>query len=411
MCHAHAERKAVHVSRISLVATAVGTLLSAAVATGAAQAAPSPTAPRYQPAMVAALAASLGVSEDATVARLDHQASQQDELTELSRSGVATDGAYFTADGKLTVNVSSAAAAARVRQHGLAARVPQRGARALDRVKASLDARALRDAPDGVASWSVDLPSDTVTVHVAPGRTSAAAKSFLEAAASHGSAVRIVHDGQRLAPQSTVYPGSRMTWNNSQGSWICSVGYGAHDSSGRQYLVSAGHCVADLTDLYYNNAHFAKGVHSRYALGRRSVDMGIAQVDTDDSVAPQVGTWGQGPNVAVKGSRRAASGASLCKSGQTTGWTCGAVKSYNVSVTYTDEHGGPDTVVTGLASSSVCTQGGDSGGAYISGNQAQGMTSGGPTGQQCSGTGSGGSSYFQPLDDALSYYGLTLDIS
>ncbi|EYT81391.1 serine protease [Streptomyces sp. Tu 6176] len=397
------------VSRISMVATAVGTLLSAAVVTGAAQATAAPTAARYQPEMVTALAHSLGVSEDAAVARLDRQAAQEGELSDLGRAGVATDGAYFTADGRLTVNVSSAAAAAQVRQHGLAARVPQRGEHALDRVKASLDAQALREAPDGVTSWSVDLPSDTVTVHVDPDRTSAAAKSFLKSAASHGSAVRIVRDGQGLTTQATVYPGSSMSWTNNSGSWVCSVGYGAHDSSGRQYLVSAGHCVADLTDLYVNKSHFAKGVHSRYALGRQSVDMGIAQVDSDDSVATQVGTWGQGSNVAVKGSKRAASGASLCKSGQTTGWTCGAVKSYNVSVTYKDEHGGPDTVVTGLATSSVCTEGGDSGGAYISGNQAQGMTSGGPIGQQCSGTNSSGSSYFQPLDDALSYYGLTLN--
>lgn len=397
------------ISRISLVTTVVGTLLSATAVTASAQAAPSDEAPRYQPAMVAALADSLGISEDTAVARLDHQAAQQDELAELDRSGMAADGAYFTADGKLTVNVSSAAAATQVRQHGLTARVPQRGERALDRIKASLDATALRNAPDGVTSWSVDLPSDTVTVHVVPGRTSAAAESFLKAAAAHGSAVRIIRDGQRLETQSTVYPGSRMTWTNNQGSWLCSVGYGAHDSSGRQYLVSAGHCVADLTDLYYNNAHFAKGTHSRYALGTQSVDMGIALVDTDDSVATQVGTWGNGANIAVTGSKRAAPGASLCKSGQTTGWTCGAVGSYNVSVTYKDEHGGPDTVVTGLATSSVCTEGGDSGGAYISGNQAQGMTSGGPIGQQCWGTNSRGSSYFQPLDDALSYYGLTLN--
>lgn len=37
------------------------------------------------------------------------------------------------------------------------------------------------------------------------------------------------------------------------------------------------------------------------------------------------------------------------------------------------------------------------------------MTSGGPTDQQCSGVNSRGSSYFQPLDDALSYHGLTLN--
>ncbi len=38
------------------------------------------------------------------------------------------------------------------------------------------------------------------------------------------------------------------------------------------------------------------------------------------------------------------------------------------------------------------------------------MTSGGPTGQRCNGQlNSRGSSYFQPLDDALAYYGLTLN--
>ncbi|CAM5282267.1 serine protease [Streptomyces badius] len=66
--------------------------------------------------------------------------------------------------------------------------------------------------------------------------------------------------------------------------------------------------------------------------------------------------------------------------------------------------------MTGLASSSVCTQGGDSGGAYVSGDQAQGMTSGGPSNQRCNGqVNARGSSYFQPLDDALAYYGLTLN--
>lgn len=80
------------------------------------------------------------------------------------------------------------------------------------------------------------------------------------------------------------------------------------------------------------------------------------------------------------------------------------------TVTYVDRNGGPDTVITGLATSSVCVEGGDSGGAYISGNQARGMTSGGPIDQQCTGgVYSRGSSYFQPLDDALSYYGLTLN--
>ncbi|GAA3399311.1 hypothetical protein GCM10017752_67630 [Streptomyces roseoviridis] len=138
--------------------------------------------------------------------------------------------------------------------------------------------------------------------------------------------------------------------------------------------------------------------------GQSSVDMGIAALNSGHSIATAVTTYGKAGTVAVKGSSRAASGADLCKSGRTTGWTCGKVKSYNATVNY------GNTTVSGLASSTVCSEGGDSGGAYISGHQAQGMTSGGPSGQKCTGgVYSQGTSYFQPLDDALRRYSLTLN--
>ncbi|MEV7252872.1 hypothetical protein [Streptomyces cyaneofuscatus] len=41
-----------------------------------------------------------------------------------------------------------------------------------------------------------------------------------------------------------------------------------------------------------------------------------------------------------------------------------------MSATYSDPNGGPDTVVTSLGSSTVCTEGGESGVAYVSGHQA-----------------------------------------
>ncbi|WP_328661061.1 S1 family peptidase [Streptomyces sp. NBC_00334] len=390
--------------KYAFVAAAAGVLLSVS-AVGGAQAQNGDPAPRYQPEMVRALAASLGVTEDAAEQRLDQQDAQQARLAGLAKSGIPADGAFFDAAGKLTVNTDSAAAAEKVERAGLTARVPSRGQAELGRIKAKLDTLAAKRVPTGVASWGVDLASDTVTVEVNSDR-GPAAKAFLAEAGKYGSAVKVVRGRQELVPQAVIYPGSRMTFNG----YICSVGYGAHDRNGKEYLVTAGHCVEDLPVLSYDNVRFARATHTRFALGSRSVDMGVAAIDAGNSVATSVGTWGNSSPVAVSGSRRAASGAALCKSGQTTGWTCGTVGSYNVSVTYTDQHGGPDTVVTGLASSTVCTEGGDSGGAYISGNQAQGMTSGGPTGQQCTGgVNSRGSSYFQPLDDALSYYGLTLN--
>ncbi|MFJ8923558.1 trypsin-like serine protease [Streptomyces sp. NPDC102415] len=386
---------------------AVAITLSASAALGTqtvAQAQGTDATPHYQPEMVRALAASLGVSEDAAIDRLDRQDVQQAKLAELARRGIADDGAFFDASGKLTVNAADSTEAARIEKAGLDARVPARGQAALDKVKAELDAFAARKAPSGAVAWSVDLAADKVTIKVNNDR-GAAVKAFLAKAAEHGSAVRIVRGEEKLEAKAAIYPGSKMTFNDTS-QW-CSVGYGARDRSGNQYLVTAGHCVTNT--LRYDGTAFAKGYKTRYALGTRSVDMGILTINSGHSITPSVGTWGNSNPVAVKGGSRAASGAAVCKSGATTGWTCGTIGSYNNTVTYVDRNGGPDTVITGLATSSVCVEGGDSGGAYISGNQAQGMTSGGPIDQQCSGVNSRGSSYFQPLDDALSYYGLTLN--
>ncbi|MGP3980169.1 S1 family peptidase [Streptomyces sp. KR80] len=388
-----------------LLAATVGVVLSLCVVAGAQAGGSTTESPRYSPEMVKALAASLGVSEKAAIERLDRQAEQQTAFAELRKNGVKTDGAFFTSAGTLIVNAANSTAATAIKNAGLSARIPERGQSALDRIKDGLDAKAVTKVPTGVVAWSADLASDTVTVQVNNDK-SAAARSFLKAAKRHGDAVRIVKDQKRLETQTEVPPGKRMTFNG----YLCSVGYGAKGQNGTQYLVTAGHCIEDLPELAYQGERFAKGENTRFALGQDSVDMGIAKVDPEDSIGTTVDTYGNGPAHAVKGSQRAAVGADICKAGQTTGWTCGQIKAYNVTVTYSDPNGGPTTVVTGLGSSSVCTQGGDSGGAYISGDQAQGMTSGGPTGQQCNGgVNSPGSSYFQPLDDALAHYQLTLN--
>ncbi|MFF8018606.1 alpha-lytic protease prodomain-containing protein [Streptomyces sp. NPDC007929] len=389
--------------RNALVAAAAGTLLSL-TALPTAQAAQD-SATGYDRAMLKALAASLGVSEDAAAGRLDRQAEQQDALAGLQRQGAKTDGAFFDASGRLVVNAADAKAQQRIEKAGLTARSAEHGRAALERVKTELDGLALKKTPEGVTSWSVDLALDqvVVTVHDAAG---APAEAFIEAARSHGDAVRVVRDAPELSTQAVVTPGDEMTFDG----FLCSVGYGARDSSGKQVMVTAGHCIENLPVLEYEGQRFAQGTDTRFALGSDSVDMGVATLDEGSSIATEVGTWGHAGKIAVEGSERAPVGADICKSGRTTQWTCGKVESYDVSVTYTDPNGGPETVVTGLGSSSVCTEGGDSGGAYISGTQAQGMTSGGPSSQSCDGgVNAPGSSYFQPLDDALAHYGLTLN--
>ena len=62
--------------------------------------------------------------------------------------------------------------------------------------------------------------------------------------------------------------------------------------------------------------------------------------------------------------------------------------------------------MSGLSRSNACAEPGDSGGSWISGNQAQGVTSGGSG--NCS---SGGTMWFQPVNEILSVYGLSLTTS
>ncbi|MFD8704769.1 S1 family peptidase [Kitasatospora sp. NPDC059648] len=111
---------------------------------------------------------------------------------------------------------------------------------------------------------------------------------------------------------------------------------------------------------------------------------------------PQVNDYAGGA-VTVSGSTEQTVGGSVCRSGSTTGWHCGTVEEQNATVNYQEGS------VYGVTRTDVCAEPGDSGGSFISGDQAQGVTSGGSG--DCS---SGGETYFQPVNLIHSTYGLTL---
>jgi streptogrisin C len=89
--------------------------------------------------------------------------------------------------------------------------------------------------------------------------------------------------------------------------------------------------------------------------------------------------------------------ATVCRSGSTTGWHCGTIQAFDTTVTYSQGS------VSGLIRTTVCAEPGDSGGSLLAGNQAQGVTSGGSG--NCT---TGGTTYFQPVNEILNRYGLAL---
>jgi streptogrisin D len=297
--------------------------------------------------------------------------------------GAQAAGAYLDASGRLTVNVLGARAAAQVRAAGATPRRVTRSSASLARVQAALDAAG--GAPTG-ASWGVDLASNTVLVSVPAGRGAA----FVARARSFGAAVRV----ERTPPVRTqaFYGGQAILRSGAR----CSAGFNTRSGSGRNYVLTAGHCT-DLGGTWTTSSGQTIGPVAASSFPGN--DYGAIRISNPASLDPRGGVLHYGAFRDITGAGRVLVNSSACKTGSTTGTTCGIVQAYNVTVNYAEG------TVFGLTRTSICTQPGDSGGAMYAGSLAQGITSGGTIGG-CSQAGF--RSFFQPADEALSVYGLTL---
>ncbi|WP_406311621.1 S1 family peptidase [Streptosporangium sp. NBC_01639] len=172
----------------------------------------------------------------------------------------------------------------------------------------------------------------------------------------------------------------------------CSVGFSVAKEA-QNGFITAGHCgTAGRTTVGANRT--AQGTFQ----GSSFPDNDYAWVAVNSNWTPKPAVDnGTGGTVSVAGSREAIEGASVCRSGSTTGWHCGLIRQRNTSVTYSQG------TITGMTRTNVCAEAGDSGGSFISVDQAQGVTSGGSG--DCN---AGGITYFQPINEILKAYDLTL---
>ncbi|NHI11517.1 secreted serine protease [Streptomyces sp. KO7888] len=303
-------------------------------------------------------------------------------------AGTAFGGSWFDADaGELTVALTSDAAPSTVRAvraTGAQVRTVEHSARQLDAAKARVDRL---DAPAGVSSWRVDHSANTVVVDVVEGeRADNDVQSFLERAREAGPVtVRSVPSAPQTFAAGTVGGDPYYTGNVR-----CSIGFSVHGG-----FVTAGHCgragagVSGWDGSYIGTFQGSSFPDNDYAW---------VSVGSGWWTVPVVLGWGTVSDQLVRGSNVAPVGASICRSGSTTHWHCGTVLAHNETVNYSD-----GSVVHQLTKTSVCAEPGDSGGSFISGDQAQGVTSGGWG--NCSG---GGETWFQPVNEILNRYGLTL---
>src|SRR5215207_4459812 len=358
--------------------------LATPAAAGPAPAAPTATADAASPAMLAALQRDLGLTAAQARERITRDAAATaTELKLRKQLGTAFAGAWLTADASsLVVAVTDSRRAAEVRAAGATPTVVTRSAATLDAVKTGLDRAAIRAPVASVPGWYVDVRTNSVVV-LARGGT-AAASAFVRASGVAAGAVRIV--------ASTEVPRTLYDVRGGDAFYIgggrCSIGFSVNGG-----YVTAGHCgTAGTATSGYNQV--AQGTFQASSFPGN--DYSWVAVNSNWVPQPWVNNY-SGGNVTVAGSTEAAVGAAICRSGSTTGWHCGSIQAKNQTVNYAQG------TVTGLTRTNVCAEPGDSGGSWMSGQQAQGVTSGGSG--NCS---SGGTTYFQPVNEILSAYGRTL---
>ncbi|MGW1800308.1 S1 family peptidase [Streptomyces sp. NPDC001984] len=255
-----------------------------------------------------------------------------------------------------------------------AANAPARDAARLAQVSDSV----ARAGVDGTA-WYTDQASRRVVVTADSTVSQANIARLQKAAGTDAGAVRVQRASGVFRPLlsagNAIYGGQ----------YRCSLGFNVVSGS-TYYFLTAGHCGKVAKTWYTDQAH--------NTLIGATVDYDFpgndyALVRYDNTALSHPGGY-SAANAVV--------GENVKRTGSTTGTHSGTVTALNVSVRY--QGGG---TVSGMIQTTVCAEPGDSGGPLYDGTKALGITSGGSG--DCT---SGGTTFYQPVPEALSAYGVSI---
>jgi streptogrisin D len=299
--------------------------------------------------------------------------------------GARSAGSYVdSATGKLVVTVTDSAAADSVRSAGAVPRTVARSGAELAKVTSTLK-RSVKTTGTG---WAVDPATNQVVISVDDSVTGTKLAKVQSVAKQFGGAARIQHvPGEfslRIAGGQAIYTGGSR----------CSLGFNVRSSSGTTYFLTAGHCT-NIGATWYANSSSTTVIGSRAGTSFPGNDYGIVRYT--GSVAAEGSVYLYGGYQDITSAATPAVGQTVYRSGSTTGVHSGRVTALNATVNYAEG------AVNGLIQTTVCAEPGDSGGSLYSGSTALGLTSGGNG--NCS---SGGTTYFQPVTEPLSVYGVSV---
>ena len=352
-------------------------------------AAPAATEPALSPAMVQAMRQDLGLDEQQAKTRIRQESTATKIAGDATTAaGDAYGGSWFDAEkGKLVVALTDQSKARAVRATGAETTTATHSAAKLASVKSGIDGLSQAKAvPAGVSAWRVDARQGGVVVDVQPGAWNADVDAFLATVKKTGP---VIVNTEGVQAPTTFAAGTVGGDPYYVGPYRCSIGFSVAGG-----YVTAGHCAAGDGVAYGWDRSYQGNFAGSSFPGN---DYAFVRTGGGWWNVPVVLGWGQVSDALVRGSWEAPPGTSVCRSGSTTHWHCGVVQGRNETVNYAQG------AVYEMVGTSVCAEGGDSGGSFITGDQAQGVTSGGYG--NCS---SGGRTWFQPVNEILRVYGLSL---
>lgn len=235
-------------------------------------------------------------------------------------------------------------------------------------------------------AWAVDSKTNRVVVTVDSTVSQAEINKIKQQAGENAEAITVKRTPGKITK---LIQGGDAIYASS---WRCSLGFNVRSSSGTEYFLTAGHCT-DGAGTWYSNSARTTAIGTTAGSSFPGNDYGIVRY------TGSVSRPGTANGVDITRAATPSVGTTVIRDGSTTGTHSGRVTALNATVNY----GGGD-IVSGLIQTTVCAEPGDSGGAlYGSNGTAYGLTSGGSG--NCS---SGGTTFFQPVTEALSAYGVSV---
>jgi streptogrisin B len=252
-------------------------------------------------------------------------------------------------------------------------------ARQVGKGQLSAASAAVEKSGVGGVAWYVDLAANRVVVTVDGSVSADDVATIRRQAGTAASAIRIQRATGEFRP--LVSAGDAIYGTR----YRCSLGFNVVSGS-TYYFLTAGHC-GKSEKTWYTSANRSTLIGPTIAYSFPGDDFSLVRYDNTSLTHPG------GYTVAD-----AVVGETVTRKGSTTGVHSGKVTALNVTVRY--QGGG---TVRGMIQTTVCAEPGDSGGPLYDGTKALGLTSGGSG--DCR---SGGTTFFQPVREAVNVYGVSM---